>query len=112
MQLLLSTALCLRFPFHRADHLPGRVRHVFASPATAITHPTAALAALTTHVDAPTLFVPVPSEACLDAALVTAAIAPTLSAIFDYAAITRLGAIPAASMVTTDGAPVHRAALH
>ena len=109
MLLLLSTALCLRYPFHRADHLPGRVRHVFASPATAITHPTAALA---THVDAPTLFVPVPSEAWLDAALVTAAIAPNLSAIFVYAASTRLGAIPAASMVATDGAPVHRAALH
>ena len=33
MLLLLSTALCMRFLFHRADHLPGRVRHVFASPA-------------------------------------------------------------------------------
>jgi hypothetical protein len=31
--LLLSTALCLRFLFHRADYLLGRVRHVPASPA-------------------------------------------------------------------------------
>ena len=33
MLLLLCTALCLRFLFRRADHVPGGVRHVFASPA-------------------------------------------------------------------------------
>ena len=45
-----------------------------------------------------------------------AIIAPALSATFDNATTTRSGtssgAIPAASMVTTDGAPVHRVALH
>jgi hypothetical protein len=109
--LLLCTALCVRFLFRRPDQLPGRVRHVFASPATAITHPTAALA---TTIDAPNHFVPVPSELWLDVAsgLVTAAITPTLAATFAYATSTRLAAILAASMVATHGAPVHRAALH
>ena len=76
-----------------------------------ITHPTAALA---TTIDAPTHFVPVPSELWLDvaSALVTAAITPTLAATFAYATSSRLAAILAASMVATHGAPVHRAALH
>ena len=111
MLLLLCTALCLRFLSNRAGHLPGRVRHVFASHATAITHPTAALAI---PIDAPTHFVPVPSKLWLDAALglVTAAISPTLAATFSYATSTRLAAILAASKAATHGAPVHRAALH
>ena len=68
----------------------------------AITRPTATLATL---IEGHTHFVPVPSELWSDTAsvLVTAAIAPTLAAIFDYAAT---------SMVATDGTPVHRAALH
>ena len=77
----------------------------------AITHPTATLATLS---EGHTHFVPVPSELWSDTAsvLVTAAIAPTLAANFAYAATSRSGAIPATSMVTTDGTPVHRAALH
>ena len=111
MLLLLCTALCLRFLSNRAGHLSSRVRHVFASPTMAITHPTAALATL---IEGHTHFVPVPSELWSDTAsvLVTAAIAPTLAAIFDYAATSHSGAIPATSMVATDGTPVHRAALH
>jgi hypothetical protein len=98
--LLLCTALCVRFLFRRPDHLPGRVRHVFASRATAITHPTAALA---TPIDAPTHFVPGPSKLWLVAAsdLVTAAITPTLAATFAYTTSTRLADIPAASRVAT-----------
>ena len=107
MLLLLCTALCLRFLFHRADHLPVRVWHVFASPATAFTTPTAALA---TH----THVVPVPSKLWSAAAsvLVTTAIAPTLAATFAYALSNCSGATPAASMVATVDAPVHRADLH
>jgi hypothetical protein len=78
----------------------------------AITHPTAALA---TPIEGHTHFVPVPSELWSDTAsvLVTAAIAPTLAAIFDYASTSHSGAIPTTSMVaTSDGTPVHRAALH
>jgi hypothetical protein len=87
--------------------MPGRVRHVFASPATAFTTPTAALA---TH----THVVPVPSKLWSAAAsvLVTTAIAPTLAATFAYALSNCSGATPAASMVVTVDAPVHRAALH
>ena len=111
MLLLLCTALCLRFLSNRAGHLSGRVRHVFASPTMAITHPTAALA---TPFEGHTHFVPVPSELWSDTAsvLVTAAIAPILAAIYAYAATSRLGAIPSTSMVATDGTPVHGAALH
>jgi hypothetical protein len=77
----------------------------------AITRPTAALA---TPIEGHTHFVPVPSELWSDTAsiLVTAAIAPTLAAIFDYAATSHSGAIPATSMVACDGTPVHGAALH
>ena len=77
----------------------------------AITHPTAALA---TPFEGHTHFVPVPSELWSDTAsiLVTAAIAPTLAATFACAPSTRSGATPAASMVATVDAPVHRAALH
>ena len=87
--------------------MPGRVRHVFASPATSFTTPTAALA---TH----THVVPVPSKLWSAAAsvLVTTAIAPTLAATFAYALSNCSGATPAASMVATVDAPVHRAALH
>ena len=107
MLLLFRASLCLRFLFRRADHLPGRVRHVFASPATTITTPTAALA---TH----THFVPVPSKLWSAAAsvLVTTAIPPTRAATFAYTAYTNSGAIPTASGVATDGDPVHHAALH
>jgi hypothetical protein len=74
----------------------------------AITHPTAALA---TPFEGHTHFVPVPSELWSDTAsvLVTAAIAPTLAAIFDYAATSCSNAVSATS---TDGTPVHCAALH
>ena len=77
----------------------------------AITHPTATLA---TPIEGPTHFVPVPSKLWSGSAfvLVTATIAPTLAATFAYAATTRWGAIPKTSMVTTDGTPVHHAALH
>ena len=90
----------MRFLFRRTDHLPGRVRHVFASRATAITHPTAAFA---TPFAAPTYFVPVSSKLWLDAAsdLVTAAITPTLAATFAYTTSTRLADTPAASRVAT-----------
>jgi hypothetical protein len=77
----------------------------------AITHPAATLA---TPIEGHTHFVPVPSELWSGSAsvLLTATIAPTLAATFAYAASTRSGATPAASLVATDGAPVHRAALH
>jgi hypothetical protein len=110
--LLLCTALCLRFLFDRAGLLPGRVRHVFAAPAMAtITHPTAALAA---PFEGHTNFVPVSSKLWSGAAsvLVTATIAPTLAATFASTASTHSGAIFTASMVATNGTPVHRAALH
>ena len=101
----------MRFLSNRAGHLPGLVRHVFASPTMAITHPTAALA---TPFEGHTHFVPVPSELWSDTAsvLVTVAIAPTLAAIFGSAATSHSGAIPSTSMVATDGTPVHGAALH
>jgi hypothetical protein len=110
--LLLCTALCLRFLFDRAGLLPGRVRHVFAAPAMAtITHPTAALAP---PFEGHTHFVPESSKLWSGAAsvLVTATIAPTLAATFASTASTTLGAIFTASVVATDGTPVHRAALH
>ena len=110
MLLLLCTALCLCFLFHRADQLPGGVRHVFASPATDITHPTATLA---TPIKGNTHCVPVPSQRWWDAASapVTAATAPSLAATF---ASTIPSAIPAASMVAinVDVGPVLCAALH
>jgi len=36
--LLLSTALCLRFLYHCAHHLPGRLWHLSASPACPLGH--------------------------------------------------------------------------
>ena len=76
------------------------MRQVFASRATAITHPTAAFA---TPFAAPTHFVPVSSKLWFDAAsdLVTAAITATLAATFAYTTSTRLADIPAASRVAT-----------
>ena len=112
MLLLLCTALCLHFLFDRAGLLPGRVRHVFAAPAMAtITHPTAALAAT---FESHTHFVPLFSKLWSGAAsvLVTATIAPTRAATFASTASTHSGAIFTASVVATDGTPMHCAALH